>query len=533
MPGGQLVGKFEGDGGPAPRVGADGRGPEGGVGELLADELRTHSRHCGAAPAALRLLRDADADAVHGDGEVVGGADGEAAPAVEGLHDGRRVGRGQRQDGLIHHRQPHLRLHRIPVGVRDLYVQVDGLPRAVVLALRDVPVGGDADRQLLLLGGDGEGDVAQPVRGDGVGLVHPLHQDDGDEGVGGHVGGDGQVHRLGVARQRLHPVLDDVAPLHGEERGHLPLEGGRDEDTGRLAGAVLPLVGDEIDAVVVLLAPGDVLPPGDPEPGRRDDAVAPRVGPFGLDDVGAARRRDEGRRRLTLIVRRHGGRGDDGVGDGPGPVEIAVLVLLLDVEPLPSVEGDGEGDAGDGLPRPVHRPDVHLLLLPGDADVLLGAQADVEEALVDQDLGPVGDGLVGDVGDGGLKGELLAHQGVADVGGDGEDEAALGVGGPFAVGDDAAVAGHLLRPPPVPPAGVGPVPPAGNVGPEPVVLGHQRPADLRVGDGAAEEVGGLDGDVDPVARQDLVFIRGDRHLDTPGGGTSPPGSRRRRSVCGS
>jgi len=114
------------------------------------------------------------------------------------LDDVARIGADQRFDGQVHQLQRHLGLHAFPGIVGHLHVVAGALARLVRL----VTVGGDGDRQLLLLGGDRQHHVSQLEGGHGVGLIGALGDDDRYVDVGRILGHDGQAQHLAVPLQR-------------------------------------------------------------------------------------------------------------------------------------------------------------------------------------------------------------------------------------------------------------------------------------------------------------------------------------------
>ncbi len=140
-----------------------------------------------------------------------------------------------------------------------------------------------------------------------------LDQHHGDIDVGRVVGFDGQPDRLAVALQlqALHPT--DRAALNSQQ-GLAILEGRGDQDFGHIARLIGLLVGDQLDAVVVLLSPVDELPAADPDVRGAANLVAGFISSFGHDAVHTALLRREPGLRVAVLVRGDLGLADQGVG---------------------------------------------------------------------------------------------------------------------------------------------------------------------------------------------------------------------------
>ena len=286
----------------------------------------------------------------------------------------------------------------------------------------------------------------------------------------------------------------------------------RNQDGGRVADLVLPLIGDQFDAVIVLPPPVDVPATADPGVGGATHLV-PLLVQTGPDHfVDAA---DLGRKagdRLAVAVRRNRGGVDWRILDHALPVVTAVLPLLLDAVPLALGKDDRDLSIWHRLALPIHTDEIDLVGLPHGADVPLWLHTDVIGSLVDDGLGAVADLLIIDVGDGHFQREPLAGDLVGDVGLQAKGKATLLVGDPLPLGDALAVRAARL-PPPTIVAVIGKAPPARPLIVKAVVGGEDDVAHPCIGHRPAEKVGRLGGDVDGISLGVLGHVGLDLHLE--------------------
>jgi hypothetical protein len=277
-------------------------------------------------------------------------------------------------------------------------------------------------------------------------------------------------------------------------------EGRRDQDLGCLAHFVTAFVGDEVDAVVVLPPPRDVLATADPEEDAALHQSLGLVAPVDYDVIAATLLWGKGGDRLGVLVGGHGVLKDQGLLGFPLPPAATGLVLDEGIDPLAAIDGHLEPLVGQALGFPVHGDNVHGHFFPGLTDVLLGGQADVELALVDDDLPTSRDDLAVGAADGGFHDELAAarrplvllfHGLLDDVPRQLDDQLALFIGEVRTAEHHRPRAGW--RPPPAVPADPGVI----HVGEaiaaklgraEAVGLGQHVPLDGCVGHPTAEEV---------------------------------------------
>ena len=103
------------------------------------------------------------------------------------------------------------------------------------------------------------------VRRNRVGRVYPLDDHHGDKCVRGEIARDRHVIHKRVRCKRDHLVAQDAAPLQCHQRLHvIPLEGRRDQHVRGFARLIVLLVSHQINAIIIVLPPRDVLLPGNP-----------------------------------------------------------------------------------------------------------------------------------------------------------------------------------------------------------------------------------------------------------------------------
>ncbi len=364
----------------------------------------------------------------------------------------------------------------------------------------DVLVGHQCQCQLLPLGADLKGRVTDLKGGQGIGFVHALDNDDRDVGVGRHVRRDRDLDDIAVAAQGDHLGVQDVPALDGQQRLGFTLERGGDQDRGSFAWSIAVLVGDQLDAIVVLDAPAHIFAAADPHPGGALHLVAFFVLAHSAHHIAAARGGFKAADRLACTIRGQRVGEHGGVAVGPGPVQATTTVLLAHAVPGALVKGDGQVLVRPRVAVPVHGAHVHVQRFAHLAHVALRVQAGIELALVHHDAGAPADDLVVQVRHCGLEGKALAGRAVGNVGWHGKDQPALGVGLGFTVGDqlakaaiiDLAITGAVG-------AAAVPIVTTRAAPTEGIVAGQQAPAHLGVGHRAAEKVAGLHDHVDAVA----------------------------------
>ena len=104
--------------------------------------------------------------------------------------------------------------------------------------------------------------------------------------------GDGHLEDVGVRLEVVDLVATEAPPLEGDEAAAV-CEGRSHEDLSGVPGAVLVLVSDKLDEVVVADEPAGVLRAGRPGEYRGLDLVSPGVRRLGHEVVRATPRRHE------------------------------------------------------------------------------------------------------------------------------------------------------------------------------------------------------------------------------------------------
>ena len=407
-PGGQVVGQFDLHRGSAAAVGAHDGVPVGRVDKARADQALAGHGHA-AAPLALRFDRQLGSHAVDRWDQRGRGANAYPARPVKVVdHGDTAVAAGQGQHGQVDQVQGELGLDTSPGVIGHPHVIADALARRIVLPGPDVAIGGQGHVQRPGFRGHRQGDIAQLERGQGIAFVDPLDQRHRDVHVG-HVGlHDGQANDLAVAFQGDHPIVNDLAPFDGQQSFDRPAERRGHQDLGGIADLVFALVGDQLDAVIVLAAPTDPLVTADPEIGGRADLVPALVAPRGPHLVRAPFLGRKDGLGLSLGVGANGGRVHGGILNLPLPVPPPVGALFLCAVPAALHKDELRLLAGDRFSLQVDHLDVDDLLFAHLAHVAARGQPDVKEPLVHRNLGAVADRLLADIGDGHLQGISLA-----------------------------------------------------------------------------------------------------------------------------
>jgi hypothetical protein len=189
------------------------------------------------------------------------------------VHGGQgdfRAGRRRRAFGGAHlDRDPGLFADGVagPVGLH-LHIQA-------MAALADLDAG---DAQL-------EGGPAQVDQGGGLDrVVAAAHGQGGDEDVGRPVGLHRQLDHRGLAGQFHHLGVEDAFPFHGDQHAGFP-ERHAHLEAGGLAGLVAFLLGDQVDAVVVVLAEPPFVLAGHPEAVAGAGLARPSLSPSATDST--------------------------------------------------------------------------------------------------------------------------------------------------------------------------------------------------------------------------------------------------------
>ncbi len=360
------------------------------------------------------------------------------------------------------------------------------------------------------------------VIGHGLCRVGAFDQHDRDVHVGRVIGTQRQAIKLAVARHLNHFVLEDAAALDRDQRDVRPLVRRGDEDFGSLAGLIRDLVRDEVDAVVVLPLPRNMIFARHPDKERRAWRVerGASICLSGDDAIGTTLRWDEGKRCFALVVGRDSLRVNEDVVRLGLPRSAAGFVLDERVLPLAAIDFDLEILVRQArmVAAPIHRDEVDRERLARLADVFFRRQADIIVAAMRDDFAPTRDDLIVAAGRRGFDNQ-------AQAAGDGsrefrfvnrDGELTLGIGRAAARENDLAL--RLAAIPPTIKAHPWIVHIAKAVRAAPfrleiVILVEHIPSHRHIGDVAAKEILDLHRGARVHRARDLGLIRRDDGLE--------------------
>ena len=311
----------------------------------------------------------------------------------------------------------------------------------------------DVDGQFLLADVDRQLDITNAHGRRRIGLVHALDQHHAGVDVGDVVSRDGNVDQLAVAIQRDDLRFDHAVALNGDQRVDRAAEGAGHEDARCVARCILGLVGDQLNAVVVLAPPGDKLAgpvaiAAGPDIGDAADLVAVLVAAACLDLILAAPLRRPDDLGETVAAGGHRRCVDRRALDVVAPVIGAVGSTLVDAVPDELIDRHIQFRAGIGRvvgrAQRFQRDHIDDAFVADLHNIGPRAEADIEVRSVDRHGGFFIDKLVGRTLDGGVEAPVLAGLTVAEIGGHFNHKTALVVGcaGPFL--DQTAVVGVAI-----------------------------------------------------------------------------------------
>ena len=397
-PGGEIVGHLHVDARGAVVLGGDLRAPVRGVAEVLPELLRGETT---SALALLGELRDHVVPPIDRDGHRRARGHAEAALEPERAQTVRAALVLQREHRAVDDCDRELAPHAPAVPVGDFDVVVDSVARLGLIA-----VGLDGDIEHTGRGRDRQLDVADLVARDGIARRRrPVHRDR-NEDVGDGVVDDRDAQAFAVRRELAHLARDDLAALHGNERGRARVRR-RDEDFGGVAHFVPLLVRDELDRVVVGDLPARVRAAPDPEVRGRTRDAALLVGRLGDQAQRPGLRRLVEHAALALCVGDRRERGDERVLHVALVAATAARDELLGRDPLAVVDAHHDVAIRRDLAVGVdgHEIDPRIRVLARHE--LRGMDARVERRGMHGDRRAAGDDLTVLIGDRGGERELL------------------------------------------------------------------------------------------------------------------------------